>query len=465
MKLSSIKLYSYLSLLFAVQFLSAGAQTDTLNAHMQSVVPASMMNMSQLLPEEGMVQPLSTGAPVISYGAARTFAVNEQINWSPTNSGDAATFSVTVEQTLLSGYYNSLNTASAADGSLYITNTGYHSILKRTAAGVQTVFAGGNSTVYGYVNGTGTAARFRHPSFLAIDASGNIFVADQQNHRIRKITPSGVVTVFAGSGSIGSANGTGTAASFHYPMGLAFDGSGNLYVADAYNHRIRKITPAGVVSTYAGSGTAGLLDGTLSTARFNYPIGLSFDGNGELYVADRSNFAIRKISGNNVTTVAGNGTAGNIDGLGSAARFHANNLVVDKSNIYFVDQTYSGLKHISPSGYVTTISTGGQFTNPFGISRTPDGKYHITENTSHRIKKVNIQAAYSISPALPSGLTFDHSTGKISGKLSAVTASQSYTVTARNTSGTATSILTFSVGGSSGGANFGSSDQNYILET
>ncbi|GGH14670.1 hypothetical protein FAZ19_07265 [Sphingobacterium alkalisoli] len=466
MKLPSIKLYSYLSLLFAVQFLSAGAQTDTLNAHLQSGTSASMMNTVQVLPEGGMVQPLSAGPPVISYGAARTFGVNEQVDWSPTNSGDAATFSVTVEQTLASGYYNPLNTVSGADGSLYIANTGYHSIFKRTSAGVQTVFAGGNSTSYGYVNGTGTAARFRHPSFVAVDASGNIFVSDQQNHRIRKITPSGVVTVFAGSGSIGSANGTGTAASFQYPMGLAFDGAGNLYVADAYNHRIRKITPAGVVSTYAGSGTAGLQNGALLTARFNYPMGLSFDSNGDLYVADRTNHAVRRISSGQVTTIAGNGTAGNVDGQGSTARINnANNLVVDNGSIYLVDMMNNSLRYISPSGYVTTISTGGQFTNPFGISRTPDGKYHITENTSNRIKKVNIQAAYSISPALPSGLTFDRSTGKISGKLSAATASQSYTVTARNSSGTATSILTFSVGGSSGGTNFGSSDQNYILET
>ncbi|TJZ50564.1 hypothetical protein FAZ15_21320 [Sphingobacterium olei] len=467
MKISIIQIYCYLSLLLAGQALSAAGQSDTLNAHIQSTVPIAPVSTAQAVPQGGMMQPLSSGLPVVSYGSARNFAVNEQIDWSPTNSGGAATFSVTVEQTLTSGYYNPLNTASAADGTLYITNTGYHSILKRTVAGVQTVFAGGNSTAYGYVNGTGTVARFRHPSFLAVDGSGNIFVADQQNHRIRKITPAGVVTVFAGSGSIGSTNGTGTAASFNYPMGLAFDGSGNLYVADAYNHRIRKITPAGVVSTYAGSGTLGLQDGALLTARFNHPMGLIFDGNGDLYVTDRSNHAVRRISSGQVMTVAGNGTIGNVDGQGSAARFnYANNLVVENGNIYMVDMQNHSLRYISPSGYVTTVSTGGQFTNPYGISRTPDGKYHITENTSNRIKKVNIQPAYNISPALPNGLTFDRSTGKISGKLAEVTVSQNYTVTARNASGTATSILTFSVGGSSGGgSNFGSGDRNYILET
>lgn len=436
-------------------------QTDTLDAHLHIQQDVHGPQLFSVASDQQM-QPLASSAPIISYGPSRSMAVNQEFDWSPSNNGGTVEFGVTVEQTF-TGFYNPLGSGSAPDGTLYIANTGYHSIMKRTSGGVQTVFAGGNSTSYGYVNGTGTAARFRHPSFLAVDASGNIFVADQQNHRIRKITPSGVVTTFAGSGSIGSANGTGTAASFNYPMGLAFDASGNLYVADAYNHRIRKITPAGVVSTYAGSGASGLLDGTLSAARFSYPIGLSFDGNGDLYVADRSNFAIRKISGDAVTTVAGNGTAGSVDGTGAAARFQANGLVVDKGNLYFVDQTYNGLKHISPSGQVVTISASGQFTGPFSISRGPDGKYHIAENTQNRIKKVAIVAAYSISPALPPGLLFDRYTGKISGKLSSVRASQSYTVTARNNMGSSTSTVTFSVATGDGPAV--SSDQNYILET
>lgn len=459
------KLLSVLTLVLPITFIYA--QTDTLNAHIQSGTGTQgvMTYSAQLVPQGGLVQPLSSGAPVISYGSARTFAVNEQINWLPGNSGGAADFSVTVEQTL-TGYYNPLNTISSTDGTLYIANTGYHSILKRTSAGVETVFAGGNSTAHGSTNGIGTAARFRHPSFITFDASGNILVADQQNHRIRKISPFGTVSTVSGSGNIGSADGSGPTASFNYPMGLAFDGSGNLYIADSYNHRIRKMAPSGVVSTYAGSGAAGLQDGSLLTARFNYPMGLYFDNNGDLYVTDRSNHAVRKISSGQVTTVAGNGVIGNVDGQGSSARFnYANNLVVENGNIYMVDMSNNSLRYISPSGQVTTLSTSGMFTNPYGISRDPDGKYYITENTSNRIKKVNIQPAYSISPALPNGLTFDHSTGRIAGKLSAVTTSQSYTVTARNVSGTTTATLTFSVGGSSIGSGFGSGDRNYILET
>ncbi len=452
--------YILTGLLFLGAFEKSTAQTDTLESDLltaRRASPARTLSMQSM----AAVQALATSAPAVSYGSARNFTLNQEFNWSPSSSGGAAEFVVSVEQTL-TGYYNPLNTVISSDNSMYTANTGMHSILKRTSGGTQSLFAGGNSTAYGYADGTGSAARFRHPSFVAIDGSGNLFVSDQQNHRIRKITPAGVVSTFAGSGSIGSADGTGTAASFQYPMGLAFDGSGNLYVADAYNHRIRKITPTGVVSTYAGNGTAGLVNGVLLSASFNYPIGLSFDSNGDLYVADRSNFAIRRISGGTVSTVAGNGTTGNIDGTGSAARFQANGLIAEGGNIYFVDQTYHGLKHLSPSGQVVTISSSGQFTGPFGISKGPDGKFYVTENSVDQIKKLSVLPAYSISPALPPGLLFDRYTGRISGKLGQARSSQTYTVTVRNNMGSSTATLTFSVGAVANGP-VASTDQNYIL--
>ncbi|WP_207795864.1 DUF6443 domain-containing protein, partial [Sphingobacterium haloxyli] len=357
-----------------------------------------------------------------------------------------------------------MSSICAPDGTLYIANAGYHSIMKRTPSGVQTVFAGGNSTVYGYVNGTGTAARFRLPSFVVMDGSGNIFLTDQQNHRIRKITPSGAVTTFAGSGNIGSTNGTGTAASFHYPMGLAFDASGNLYVADAYNNKIRKITPSGVVSDYAGSGVQGTQDGAAGTARFYQPRSIYVDSKGDMYVADRLNNLLRKVSGGMVTTVAGNGTTGFVDGQGSAARFNGmGDVVVKEGNIYSVDIHNHALRYISPAGNVKTISTSGQFTTPVNICEGPGGKFYITENTTNRVKRVDVRRAYSISPALPDGLIFDESTGRISGRLGSVRASQSYTVTARNNMGSSTATVTFSVAAGSGpNASWG---QNHILET
>ena len=159
------------------------------------------------------------------------------------------------------------------------------------------------------------AASFREPSGVAFDGDGNLYVADTANHTIRKVTPAGVVTTFAGSGSSGSDDGTGTAASFNYPRGVAVDGDGNLYVADTNNNTIRKVTPAGEVTTFAGSGSYGSDDGTGTAASFANPRGVAVDGDGNLYVADTNNNTIRKVTpAGVVTTFAGSGSTGQMMG-------------------------------------------------------------------------------------------------------------------------------------------------------
>ena len=186
-------------------------------------------------------------------------------------------------------------------GNMYVADYGSQAIRKITPAGVVTTLAGsasvgGNWGVTGSADGTGSAARFNQPLGVAVDGVGNVYVGDTGNGTIREVTPAGVVTTLAGNpGNLGSADGTGSAARFNQPEGVAVDGVGNLYVADRSNHTIRKITPAGLVTTLAGSpGQPGSAVGTSSVVRFNGPRYLAVDGSGNVYVADTGNDRIVK---------------------------------------------------------------------------------------------------------------------------------------------------------------------------
>jgi sugar lactone lactonase YvrE len=207
-------------------------------------------------------------------------------------------------------------------------------------------FAG--SGTLGYLDGTGTAAQFYGPTGVALDSTGNVYVADISNQRIRKISPSGVVTTLAGSVTNGFADGTGAAAKFNFPESIAVDSTGNVYVADRGNHRIRKITPSGVVTTLAGS-TQGFADGTGAAAQFSILYGIAVDSTGNVYVGDYGNNRIRKISPSGVvTTIAGTGVAGYLDGTGAAAQFNSPaGVAVDSAgNVYVADGSNHRIRKI-----------------------------------------------------------------------------------------------------------------------
>ena len=236
-------------------------------------------------------------------------------------------------------------------------------IRKVTPGGVVTTLAGLAGEIYpGSTDGTGSAAQFYYPQGIAVDGAGNVYVADSGNNTIRKVTPDGVVTTLAGlAGSYGSTDGTGTAAEFSYPTGVAVDGAGNVYVADRFNNTIRKVTPNGVVTTLAGLvGSSGSTDATGSDARFNEPVGVAVDGAGNIYVADSRNNTIRQVTpGGVATTLAGlAGSSGSTDATGSAARFNDPQFVaVDGAgNAYVADTENHTIRKVTPDGVVTTLA-------------------------------------------------------------------------------------------------------------
>jgi hypothetical protein len=271
-----------------------------------------------------------------------------------------------------SATFNSpLGLAEDSSGNIYVAEgsttggTANHTIRKITPTADVTTFAGMAGQA-GSDDGTGSAARFNNPHGVAADASGNLYVADTDNSTIRKITPAAEVSTFAGSaGQPGSADGTGNAARFNHPTGVAVGPSGNIYVADSSNHIIRQITPAGVVTTLAGS-LQGFADGTGAAAKFNFPNGVAVDADENIYVADFNNHRIRMVTSAGVaTTLAGSGVRGSSDGTGTAATFNFPTSVtvgLDPSSsqkyIFVADSASQRIRRITSTGVVETIVGG-----------------------------------------------------------------------------------------------------------
>ena len=312
-------------------------------------------------------------------------------------------------------FFSPRRLALDGSGNLYVADTLNNRIRRIDAEGVITTLAGTGERGFGGDGGAATEAQFSWPTGLALDGSGNLYVADTLNHRIRRIDAEGVITTLAGTGErgFGGDGGAATEAQFSWPIGLALDGLANLYVADRSNHRIRRIDAEGVVTTLAGTGERGFGgDGGAATeAQFSWPTGLALDGSGNLYVADSGNHRIRRIDAEGViTTLAGTGERGfgGDGGAATEAQFRwPDGLALDgSSNLYVVDRSNNRIRRIDAEGVVTTLAGSGpttylggysgdggaateaQFAWPIGLALDGSGNLYVADSGNHRIRVI-----------------------------------------------------------------------------
>lgn len=296
-------------------------------------------------------------------------------------------------------------------GNLYIADQANNRIRKVDGSGNISTFAGNGETDFSGDGGPATSAALNSPFGVAVDGSGNFYIADQNNQRIRKITTGGTISTVAGNGSygFGGDNGAATAASLARPSGVAVDGSGNLYIADYFNHRIRKVTTGGIITTVAGNGTAGFGgdNGTATSANLNEPSGIAVDASGNLYIADEGNHRIRKVTtGGIITTVAGNGTAGFGGDNGAATSANLANpkgVAVDgQGTLYIADYGNQRIRKVTTGGTISTVAGTGSagfggdggpaasasLNNPTGVAVDAYGYVFIADQNNQRIRQI-----------------------------------------------------------------------------
>jgi sugar lactone lactonase YvrE len=381
----------------------------TINGVPALVVGATANSLMVLVPEDA-----SNGKITVEVGFHSATSADDFV-FDATIGLDVSTFAGSEISGFADGigiaaqFFGPHGVAVDAAGNLYVADLGNHCIRKITPEGTVTTLAG--SGIAGFADGIGTAAQFSGPTGVALDAAGNVYVADTYAQRIRKITPNGTVTTLAGSGASGFggsvgggfADGPGSTAKFYLPKSVAVDASGNVFVADDINSRIRKVTPAGIVTTLAGS-TAGFADGTGATAKFNRPSGIAIDASGNLYVADEFNSRIRKITPTGTVSTLAGSTSGFADGDGITARFNRPTgiTVDDAGNVYIAEAENGRIRKITPTGTVSTLAGGSNnfggykdgpaedalFRAPSGIAIDAAGNIYVGDAANNRIRKI-----------------------------------------------------------------------------
>lgn len=315
---------------------------------------------------------------------------------------------------------------SAVDsaGNIYFADSGNHRIRKIAAGtGIITTVAGNGSAGFSGNNGPATSAALQYPSDVAVDIAGNLYIADSNNNRIRKVASgTGIITTVAGTGigGFGGDNGPATSAWINFPRGIAIDVAGNIYIADSSNNRIRKVsTSTGFITTIAGDGTAGFSgdEGLATAAKLNQPNGIAVDSSGNLYISDNGNYRIRKVIAGTgiINTVAGNGTAvysGDSGSATSAGLGYLSGIAADNSgNIYIaasgrVRRVAAGsgtIETVAGTGYSGFTGDNGPATlaavTPVRVTTDSSGNLYISDGgNSHRIRKV-------FAPGFPAAIT------------------------------------------------------------
>jgi gliding motility-associated-like protein len=434
--------------------------------------PACRLFLLLLLGLLSLAATLSTTPPEISYSSPGVLTAGVTINpVKPLNTGGmvpGAAYGY-VGKLTGSGYAGAVdgnaNTSSfdspeglAADaqGNIYVADLNNNMIRKVQPDGTTTTLAGDGMA--GNVNGPGKQARFNGPAYLAVDPAGNIYVADTKNFQVRKISPNGNVSVFAGDGTQGYRNGTGSDAAFDILGALVTDAGGNVYVCDIGNNRIRKITPNGEVSTVLGNGSPYTQDGKGELAAIGYPVGITMDPQGNFYVADGYR-TIRKVTPDfEATLFAGNTNYGNYDGIGAQASFGGIAAIVCDitGTIYVTDQYNTVIRKVTPDARVSTLagSSFNHYSNglgrfaafeyPYGITSDQKGSIYISETKGNRVRKLSV-TGYGIDHDLPPGLVFDPFTGSISGTPALAWTATDYKITAYNLAGSSTATVNIAV--------------------